>query len=142
MSGEECQHKVSAPLYTWLTFSKKDIQVRRQELLEFFSDDLITTATSKAEELIQDPLAIQVVQEIILNARGTDTFDLTLKAGDKSDLVDKVISLASGDPTADDHIIKLPFTARIYKTLVQGGHFNSKTGIVEGRTSFANIPNK
>jgi pumilio family protein 6 len=116
-----------------LTVSKKDIQVRRQELLDFFSEDLITTATSKAEELMRDPLAIQVVQEIILNARGIHLVHLTLNIGDKSNLIDKVISLASGDPTTDDHIIKLPFTARVYKILVQGGHFNSKAGIVEGR---------
>ena len=44
-----------------------------------------------------------------------------------------VISLASEDPSAEDHIIRLPFTARVYKTLVQGGHFNSKAGTVEGR---------
>lgn len=59
-------------LRTRLTVSKKDIQVRRQELLEFFSDDLITTATLKTEELMRDPLAIQVVQEIILYSRGAE----------------------------------------------------------------------
>jgi pumilio family protein 6 len=121
-----------------LMVSKKDIQVRRQELLESISEDLITTATSKAEELMRDPLAIQVVQEIILYTRGTVNLHMKLSIGNKSDLVDKVISLALGDPTEDSHVMKLPFTARVYKTLVQGGHFNAKAGTVEGRTTLSN----
>lgn len=92
-----------------MTVSKKDIQVRRQEpLLEFCAEDRITTVTSEAEELMRDPLAIQVVVHLTLNV------------------------LALEDLTTDGHI-KLPFTARVYKALVQGGHFNSKAGIVEGR---------
>jgi pumilio homology domain family member 6 len=117
-----------------LMVSKKDTQVRRQELLDSISEDLITTVTSKADELMRDPLAIQVVQEIILHARGTVTLHPKLNIGNKSDVIDKIISLASGDPTEDDHILKLPFTARVYKTLVQGGHFNAKAGFVEGTT--------
>lgn len=54
--------------------------------------------------------------------------------GGKSKATDAVISLASGDPTQENHIIRLPFTARIYKTLVQGGHYNTKEQRIEGKS--------
>jgi pumilio homology domain family member 6 len=53
-----------------LIFSKKDTQIRRQELLEFISDDLLGIISSGASALMRDPLAIQVAQEILLNSRG------------------------------------------------------------------------
>ena len=56
-----------------LMFSKKDTQVRRQELLEFVSEDLLEIISSEANALMRDPLAIQVAQEILLNARGFNT---------------------------------------------------------------------
>jgi len=85
---------------------------------------------------MRDPLAIQVVQEILLFARG-----------DKSAALDAVADLVGGDPSQEDHIIKLSFTARIYKTLVQGGHYNPKEKKIEvvepplnfGSTLFARI---
>lgn len=54
-----------------------------------------------------------------------------LTPGDKSEAINAVRTLASGDPLQEDHIIKLPFTARVYKTLVQGGHYNSKEKKIE-----------
>ena len=101
--------------------SKKDNKVRRGELLDFVSQDFLGIVAADADVLMRDPLAIQVVQEILLNAKG-----------DKSKALDTVVSLASGDPSQENHIIKLPFTARVYKTLVQGGHYNAKEGKVEG----------
>ena len=59
-----------------------------------------------------------------------DVCRLTL--GDKSIAKEAVISLASGDPSQNGHIIKLPFTARVYKTLVQGGHYNVKEKKIDG----------
>jgi len=54
-----------------LTLSKKDINVRRQELLDFVSEDLLTIISSEADKLMRDPLGIQVAQEVILCGRGT-----------------------------------------------------------------------
>ena len=85
------------------------------------SQDFLGIVAADADVLMRDPLAIQVVQEILLNAKG-----------DKSKALDTVVSLASADPSQENHIIKLPFTARVYKTLVQGGHYNAKEGKVEG----------
>lgn len=55
-----------------------------------------------------------------------------LTSGDKSKAINAVMTLASGDPSQEGHIIKLPFTARVYKTLVQGGHYNSKEKKIDG----------
>lgn len=104
--------------------SKKDITIRRNELLDFVSEDLLAIVAAETENLMRDPLAIQVVQEIIFNAKA-----------DKTKAVDAVVSLTSGNPVEENHIIKLPFTARVYKTLVQGGHYNAKEGKVECKTS-------
>jgi hypothetical protein len=41
--------------------------------LEFVSEDLLAIVTSEANELMRDPLAIQLAQEIVLNARGIIT---------------------------------------------------------------------
>ena len=101
--------------------SKKDTQVRRRELLESVSDELLGIVANETEELVRDPLTIQVLQEILLSAEG-----------DKSKAVDAVIALAAGDPSDGNHIINLSYTARVYKTLVQGGHYNAKEKKLEG----------
>jgi pumilio homology domain family member 6 len=54
----------------------------------------------------------------------------------KPKAVDAVVALASGDPSDEKHILQTPFTARIYKTLVQGGHYNPKEKKVEGSLQF------
>jgi pumilio homology domain family member 6 len=69
---------------------------------------------------MRDPLAIQVAQEIVLFAQG-----------DKSTALNAIADLTEGDPSQDNHIIKLPFTARVYKILVQGGHYNPQKKKVE-----------
>ena len=51
-------------------FSKKDDLVRRQELLDFVFEDLSSVVANNVEELMRDPLTIQIVQEIILDTRG------------------------------------------------------------------------
>jgi hypothetical protein len=56
-----------------------------------------------------------------------------LSLGDKLKALDAIVSLASEDPSMENHIIKLPFTTRVYKTLVQGGHYNVQEQRVEGK---------
>ena len=115
---KECREKAAAT-------SKKDIQVRRDELLEFVSEDFLGIVEDQVDELMRDPLTIQIVQEILLFAKGK-----------KIDAVKAVTDLAARHPSNKDHIIKLPFTARVYKTLVQGGHYNPAEKKVEGSPIF------
>lgn len=104
--------------------SKKDTAVRRGELLETFATELLAVVGTEADRMMRDPQSSQVVQEILL---------FTKENGDaKSKAVDAVVALGSGDPSEEKHIIRVPFTARIYKTLVQGGHYNPKEKNVEG----------
>jgi pumilio homology domain family member 6 len=104
--------------------SKKDVAVRRGELLEAFGGELLRVVEGEGDRMMRDPQASQVVQEILV---------FTKESGDvKARAVDAVVSLGSGDPSDEEHIIRVPFTARIYKTLVQGGHYNPKEKAVEG----------
>jgi pumilio homology domain family member 6 len=107
--------------------SKKDVAVRRGELLDSFGGALLGVVEGEGDRMMRDPQASQVVQEILL---------FTKESGDgKSRAVDTIVSLGSGDPSDEEHIIRVPFTARIYKTLVQGGHYNPKEKTVEGTPS-------
>ena len=47
------------------------MDLRRGELLEFVSDDFLAIVENQAAELMIDPLTIQVVQEILLFAKGS-----------------------------------------------------------------------
>ena len=51
-----------------------------------------------------------------------------------------ITDLAARHPSNKDHIIKLPFTARVYKTLVQGGHYNPVEKKIEGSIHFSIPP--
>jgi len=53
-----------------LISSKKDVQIRRRELMEYVSKDLLDIIVNYADELMRDPVMVQVVQETILNAQG------------------------------------------------------------------------
>lgn len=108
--------------------SKKDQTLRRQELLDAVSDDLLKIVAEEANELMRDPLGIQIAQEIVLSGRGH-----------KSAALDAISKLADGDASQEDHIMRLPFTARVYKTLVQGGHYSpqlKKVEVVEPALNF------
>jgi pumilio homology domain family member 6 len=115
-----------------LTYSKKDIEVRRHELLDFMSETLLRFVSDSADDLMKDPLTAQVVQEIILNARGFPTIISYAYIGDKNAAANALAGLASGDPTEKEHVLSHPFAARIFKTLVQGGHYNLKEKRVVG----------
>jgi hypothetical protein len=54
--------------------SKKDIDVRRAELLEFVSEDFLAIVEDQASELMVDPMTIIVVQEILLFATGNSFY--------------------------------------------------------------------
>ena len=56
--------------------------------------------------------------------------------GDKKGTIGALIKLASGNPSEENHIIRLCFTGRVYKTFVQGGHYNAKEKTVDGMTCF------
>jgi pumilio family protein 6 len=117
--------------------SKKDMAVRRSELLEFVAEDFFAVVEDQVAELMVDPLTIQVVQEIILYAKGIFRFFSSNITGKKVGAMQAITDLAARHPSNKDHIIKLPFTARVYKTLVQGGHYNPVEKKIEGPIHFS-----
>lgn len=50
--------------------SKKDMDVRRKELLSYANEGLVKLVEEKGEEMVRDPGAGLVVQEIMLYAQG------------------------------------------------------------------------
>ncbi|KAK8869901.1 hypothetical protein IAR55_000469 [Kwoniella newhampshirensis] len=107
--------------------SKKDTETRRKELLVQASEGLLKVVAEKGVEMVKDPGAGLVVQEIMLIAQG-----------DKSAAIESLVSPlrepysdpAPVDPNPDpatSHPLDLSHSIRTYKTLLSGGHYNTST---------------
>ncbi|OLL26691.1 Pumilio y domain family member 6, partial [Neolecta irregularis DAH-3] len=95
--------------------SKKDACVRKKELLSKISPSLLEFVKNNLKFLVRNSLACQVVMEVVLNAEANP-----------SSILNSLAELASGDPAESQHVVHLSYACRLYKTLVQGGHFNSE----------------
>ncbi|KDQ16608.1 hypothetical protein BOTBODRAFT_30530 [Botryobasidium botryosum FD-172 SS1] len=98
--------------------SKKDPEVRAQEVRAAASEGLLRSVAEKGEEMIGDPGASLLVGEIMLFAEG-----------DKSDAIATLLRPISTPyvyppPETSTHVIDAAHTARLYKTLIQGGHYD------------------
>ncbi|KAH7323362.1 armadillo-type protein [Rhizoctonia solani] len=114
------------------TTSKKDPEVRRAELRAAASPGMIKAIEDDAEALVRDRGASVFVGEVMLFAEG-----------DKSKALDALLAPISNpytapepefdlsDPTITTHILNLSHASRLYKTLVQGGHFNQQSKQIE-----------
>ncbi|KAG8679681.1 pumilio domain member 6, partial [Ceratobasidium sp. 423] len=114
------------------TTSKKDPEVRRAELRVVASPGMIKAIEDEAETLVRDRGASVFVGEVMLFAEG-----------DKSKALEALLAPISNaytppapesdlsNPTTTTHILNLSHASRLYKTLVQGGHFNQQTKEIE-----------
>ncbi|KAJ7773430.1 armadillo-type protein [Mycena metata] len=104
--------------------SKKTSEVREAEVRAGASDALIKWVKDKGALLLRETAASLVVTEIMLFAEG-----------DKTGAIETLLRAASAAyPCAEEdapHPIDLPHAARLYKTLLQGGHFNRSSGAIE-----------
>ncbi|KAF7324906.1 PUM-HD domain-containing protein [Mycena kentingensis (nom. inval.)] len=104
--------------------SKKAADVREAEVRAGASEALLAWVKQKGGLLLRETAASLVVSEIMLFAEG-----------DKSGAIQTLLRAASATyPGADEatvHPIDLPHSGRMYKTLLQGGHFSRATGVVE-----------
>ncbi|KAJ7720293.1 armadillo-type protein [Mycena maculata] len=103
--------------------SKKTQEVREAEIRTGASEALIKWVKDKGALLLRETGASLVVTEIMLFADG-----------DKTAAIETLLRAASADYPCDDHAphpIDLPHSSRLYKTLLQGGHFNRATTAVE-----------
>ncbi|KZF26276.1 ARM repeat-containing protein [Xylona heveae TC161] len=96
--------------------SKKDSNLRRRELIRAISPTLLSVTQSHASTMLETSFGCQFVTELLL---GCD--------GDKEAALDAVADQAVGNPGKEGHVAQSPAVGRMLKTLVQEGHFNSKT---------------
>ncbi|KAF6752057.1 armadillo-type protein [Ephemerocybe angulata] len=115
--------------------SKKSAESREAEIRKAASEGLISWVEESGKTLIRDPGASLVVADIVLYADG-----------DKSGAISTLLTaISSPYPSLDKttpHPIDLAHSSRLYKTLLQGGHFSRKTESIEpvqdwDATSFA-----
>ncbi|KAK7045679.1 Pumilio y domain member 6 [Paramarasmius palmivorus] len=104
--------------------SKKDNHVREAEVRSSASEALLQWVAENGAELSREPGASLVIAEIMLYADGDKT------AATEALLAAISSPYPSPDPSKP-HLIDLPHTSRMYKTLLQGGHFNHTTKTVE-----------
>ncbi|CAA7263624.1 unnamed protein product [Cyclocybe aegerita] len=100
--------------------SKKSAESREEEVRRAASEDLLRWITESGENLVREPSGSLVVGEVMLHAEG-----------DKADAIQALLKALASPSTTDPHPIDLPPTSRLYKTLLQGGHYNHSTVSVE-----------
>ncbi|KAI9068880.1 ARM repeat-containing protein [Trametes sanguinea] len=110
--------------------SKKDDALRAEEIRKAASDGLLQWIAESGAEVARDTGGSLVVIEVMLEAEG-----------DKSAAADTLLKAISApypspDPSSP-HPISLPHVARIYKTLLQGGHFSHSARTVEKSPRFS-----
>ncbi|KAK4512687.1 Mitochondrial import inner membrane translocase subunit tim8 [Mucor velutinosus] len=88
--------------------SKKEPEIRAQEILKATSPQLIKLVTENAAILMREKLSSQVVQEIMLHA-----------VGDKSAAMDAILALAGENIEKENHIIEDRFANRIVKAMIK-----------------------
>jgi pumilio family protein 6 len=88
--------------------SKKEPEIRAQEILAATSPQLINLVTEDASILMREKLSSQVVQEIMLHA-----------LGDKSAPINTILELANENIETENHIIEDRFANRIIKAMIK-----------------------
>lgn len=136
--------------------SKKDPATRRKELVGYASPGLLEVMAEKGAELVRDPGAGLLVQEIMLYAQGGQPLQSIQSATsrlthytDKSKAIESLVaplqapyldSAAAAEAEAEVeeqadpesiHILDLAHCTRTYKTLLSGGHFDMTTKTVD-----------
>jgi pumilio family protein 6 len=107
--------------------SKKSSDARTAEILAAASPELLSWVVCDGAEVSRDTGGSLVITEIMLEAHG-----------DKNAAIEALLSPLETDYPSDDtpHPIDLPHTSRLYKALLQGGHFSHETNAVESRPNF------
>lgn len=112
--------------------SKKDAEVRRKEVVTAMSPAMLRVIASSAKDLMATSFGCQMITEVLLTA-----------VGDKKEALEAVAATAAGDPNQEpeesedslapprQHPARDPFAARMYKTLVSGGHYDKASGKVK-----------
>ncbi|KAF7303694.1 PUM-HD domain-containing protein [Mycena indigotica] len=109
--------------------SKKAVDVRQAEVRAGASEALLAWVKQKGGILLREPAASLVVAEIMLFTEGD-------KSGASQTLLRAVSATYPGADETTTHPIDLPHSSRLYKTLLQGGHFNRTANSVDRSSSW------
>ncbi|KAI0281835.1 armadillo-type protein [Russula aff. rugulosa BPL654] len=107
--------------------SKKSSDVRATEICSAASSELLSWVMRDGAEVSRETGGSLVITEIMLEAHG-----------DKEAAIGALlVPLGTAYPSdGDPHPIALPHTSRLYKVLLQGGHFSHATKAVVTRPNF------
>ncbi|KAH9031960.1 ARM repeat-containing protein [Lactarius hengduanensis] len=107
--------------------SKKSSDVRTAEICVAASPELLSWIVRDGAEVSRDTGGSLVITEIMLEAHG-----------DKGAAIEALLSPLETDYPSEGspHPIDLPHTSRLYKILLQGGHFSRDTKAIESRPNF------
>ncbi|KAF5099250.1 hypothetical protein D0Z03_001067 [Geotrichum reessii] len=111
--------------------SKKDDDVRREELKNKFSQIMLDGLVTYPKAVLNESFGSQAVAEVLLYAEG-----------DKTAALEAIANAFSGSPDNEEHLVQLPFSSRTLRTLIQEGHWNNKTKAIDTikePTGFKNI---
>ncbi|KAF9527234.1 armadillo-type protein [Crepidotus variabilis] len=100
--------------------SKKSPESREEEIRKVASEDLLKWIEDSAHLLAKEPNGCLVLAEVLLHADG-----------DKSKAAQSLLKVISTPLEDSSQLIDIPTTSRLFKTLLQGGHYNHTTSIVE-----------
>jgi len=100
--------------------SKKGPTVREEEVRKAASEDLLRWIEDSGEALVREPGGSLVVSEVMLHAEG-----------DKTAATTTLLKALASPSIPNPHPIDLPPTSRLYKSLLQGGHYNHTTNAIE-----------
>ncbi|MCJ1461487.1 pumilio domain member 6 [Pseudocyphellaria aurata] len=98
--------------------SKKDPEIRRQEIVKSLSPPLITFISANAETLVQTSFGCQFITEVLLSA-----------SGEREPALRSVAALTQGSSQTRE-TLNSPAAGRMLKSLVLGGRFNPQTKAV------------
>ncbi|KAJ3757537.1 hypothetical protein EV360DRAFT_83915 [Lentinula raphanica] len=106
--------------------TSKKSPVRQEEVCRGASEGLISWVEKRGAELVREPAESLVVLEVMLRADGdrTSASQTLLKALATPYPASSDTSSSSTSSPPPHHPVDLQHTSRLYKTLLQGSHFN------------------
>jgi pumilio homology domain family member 6 len=108
------------------TTSKKDTEVRRQELVAALSPHLLSAVAAVPADLMSTSFGCQFIADVLLSC-----------VGDKQAALEAVAQCAGGNPNKEpdaedllekEHVSHSSSAARMLKSLIQGGRFDKAAG--------------
>lgn len=125
--------------------SKKSPDVRTAEICAAASSELLSWIVRDGAEVSRDTGGSLVITEIMLEAHGGESLPIgyikrvkIVWRSDKGAAIEALLSPLESDYPSEGppHPIDLPHTSRLYKVLLQGGHFSHDTNAIESRPHF------